>query len=107
MHRPVDAHSPIPIRRQLTEPRKHVIEGGSAPRNQALPSIRALAGFSASIRIRRARHRGSQAEWVPAASPLTAAPSSIPRVPPAPGATRETLRGEKGFRQRVGKGPAG
>jgi hypothetical protein len=31
MHRQVDAHSLIPIRRQLTEPRKHVIEGGSAP----------------------------------------------------------------------------
>lgn len=41
----VDAQSPIPIRRQLTEQRKHVIEGGSAPRNQALPSIRELVGF--------------------------------------------------------------
>ncbi len=41
----VDAHSPIPIRRQLTEQFKHVIEGGGVPRNQALPSIRELAGF--------------------------------------------------------------
>src|SRR5712692_7957262 len=41
----VDAHSPIPIRRQLTEQLKHVIEGGSVPRHQALPSIRELAGF--------------------------------------------------------------
>jgi DNA-binding transcriptional regulator YhcF (GntR family) len=45
MHRQVDAHSPIPIRRQLTAPRKHVIEGGSTPRNQALPSPRELVGF--------------------------------------------------------------
>src|SRR2546427_6671465 len=41
----VDAHSPIPIRRQLTEQLKHVIEGGGVPRDQALPSIRELAGF--------------------------------------------------------------
>jgi GntR family transcriptional regulator len=43
----VDAHSPIPIRRQLTEQLKHVIEGGGVPREQALPSIRQLAGFLA------------------------------------------------------------
>src|SRR4249919_3267757 len=41
----VDAHSPIPIRRQLTEQLKHLIEGGGVPRDQALPSIRELAGF--------------------------------------------------------------
>jgi GntR family transcriptional regulator len=41
----VDAASPIPIRRQLTEQLKHVIEGGGVPRDQALPSIRELAGF--------------------------------------------------------------
>src|SRR5437867_8144571 len=41
----VDAHSPIPIRRQLTEQLRHVIEGGGVPENQALPSIRELAGF--------------------------------------------------------------
>jgi GntR family transcriptional regulator len=41
----VDAHSPIPIRRQLAEQLKHVIEGGGVPRDQALPSIRELAGF--------------------------------------------------------------
>src|SRR5437763_1342020 len=43
----VDAHSPIPIRRQLTEQLKHAIEGGGVPREQALPSIRELAGFLA------------------------------------------------------------
>jgi GntR family transcriptional regulator len=45
MHLRVDEHSPIPIRRQLTEQLKHVIEGGGVPRDQALPSIRELAGF--------------------------------------------------------------
>ena len=39
----VDAHSPIPIRRQLTEQFKYVIEGGGFPRDEALPSIRQLA----------------------------------------------------------------
>src|SRR3989440_1913002 len=41
----VDARSPIPIRRQLTEQLKHAIESGAVPRDQALPSIRELAGF--------------------------------------------------------------
>ena len=41
----IDGHSPIPIRRQLTEQLKHVIEGGGVPQDQALPSIRELAGF--------------------------------------------------------------
>jgi GntR family transcriptional regulator len=41
----VDARSPIPIRRQLAEQLRHVIEGGGVPRDQALPSIRELAGY--------------------------------------------------------------
>ena len=41
----IDGHSPIPIRRQLTEQLKHAIESGGVPRDQALPSIRELAGF--------------------------------------------------------------
>ena len=41
----VDAQSPIPIRRQLTEQLKHVIESGRVPQDQTLPSIRQLAGF--------------------------------------------------------------
>src|SRR3972149_8860460 len=41
----VDDHSPIPIRLQLTEQLKHFIEGGSFSRDQALPSIREVAGF--------------------------------------------------------------
>src|SRR5207249_10831832 len=45
MNLKVDGHSPIPIRRQLMEQLRHVIEGGGVPRDQALPSIRELAGF--------------------------------------------------------------
>jgi GntR family transcriptional regulator len=41
----VNAQSPIPIRRQLTEQFKYFIEGGGFPRDQALPSIRKLAGI--------------------------------------------------------------
>ena len=43
----VDTRSPIPIRRQLTEQLKHVIESGGLLQNQPLPSIRELAGFPA------------------------------------------------------------
>ncbi len=39
----VDTHSPIPIRRQLTEQFKHGIEAGEISHEQALPSIRQLA----------------------------------------------------------------
>ena len=45
MNLQVDARSPIPIRRQLTEQLKHLIEVGGVPADQALPSIRELAGF--------------------------------------------------------------
>src|SRR5213594_4603413 len=45
MNLKVDGHSPIPIRRQLTEQLRHAIEGGGVQRDQALPSIRELAGF--------------------------------------------------------------
>src|SRR4030095_9964689 len=45
MNLKIDGHSPIPIRLQLMEQLRHVIEGGGVPRDQALPSIRELAGF--------------------------------------------------------------
>src|SRR5437870_3355270 len=45
MNLKIDGRSPIPIRRQLTEQLKHVIESGGVARDQALPSIRELAGF--------------------------------------------------------------
>src|SRR5438309_1160430 len=44
----IDGHSPIPIRRQLTEQLKHAIESGGVARDQALPSMRELAGFLGS-----------------------------------------------------------
>src|SRR5512145_3390208 len=47
MNLTIDGHSPIPIRRQLTEQLKHVIERGGVSPDQALPSIRELAGFLA------------------------------------------------------------
>src|SRR6058998_2355459 len=45
MNLKVNGHSPIPIRRQLMEQLRHAIETGGVPRDQALPSIRELAGF--------------------------------------------------------------
>src|SRR2546421_6834441 len=45
MNLKIDGHSPIPIRRQLTEQLKRVIESGGVARDQALTSIRELAGF--------------------------------------------------------------
>ncbi len=47
MNLKIDAHSPIPIRRQLTEQLKHVIESGGVAGGEALPSIRELAGVLA------------------------------------------------------------
>jgi DNA-binding transcriptional regulator YhcF (GntR family) len=41
----IDVRSPIPIRRQLAEQLTRAIEGGGVPPEQALPSIRELAGF--------------------------------------------------------------
>jgi len=38
MHLYVDAHSPIPIRRQLAEQLTHFIESGGFPREQPLPT---------------------------------------------------------------------
>lgn len=41
----MDAHSPIPTRRQLAEQLERFVESGGFPREQTLPSIRELAGF--------------------------------------------------------------
>jgi hypothetical protein len=46
MHLRVDAHSPSPIRRQLTEPLTPVIDGGGVPRDPARPGIREFTGFA-------------------------------------------------------------
>ena len=45
MNLKINGHSPIPIRRQLMEQLRHAIEAGGVARDQALPSIRELAGF--------------------------------------------------------------
>jgi len=45
IHLQLDKQSPIPIRRQLTEQLKHLIEAGRVSADQRLPSIRELAGF--------------------------------------------------------------
>jgi DNA-binding transcriptional regulator YhcF (GntR family) len=38
-------HTAVPIGRQLAEQLKHAIESGGVTRDQALPSIRELAGL--------------------------------------------------------------
>ncbi len=87
MHQQVDTHSPIPIRWQLTAPRNHGTEGGHAPRNPALPSIRELPGLlgtTSNTRV-RAIEDLKRSGCRPLLPPTAAAPSSIPRVPPGPG----------------------
>jgi DNA-binding transcriptional MocR family regulator len=105
VYRPVGTHSPIPIRRQLTEPHKHVTEGRSAPRNQTLPS-RKLVGFlgiSPNTRVHAIEDlkRSGYRQLLP----LTAATSAIPVAPGLRAPPRETLCSENGFRQRVGESP--
>ena len=87
MHQPVDAHSPIPIRRQLTELREHISEGGSDSRTQVLPSPRELVGFlgiTPNTRV-RAIENLKRSGYRPLLPLTVAAPSCIPRVPPDPG----------------------
>jgi len=76
----VDAHSPIPIRWQLTEHLKHVIEGGGGPRDEAHHS-RAGRLSRHQSEHGHARDRGSQAERARAGG--ARACSSPPRCPPA------------------------
>ncbi len=93
----VDEHSPIPMRRQLTEQLKHVIEGGGVPRDPALPSIRELAGFLGINPNTVARAiEESQAERMPAAPPAVRrrlSPRPSGGRPPRQGATRQTATG--------------
>jgi hypothetical protein len=86
MHQLVDTHCPIPIRWQLTAPRNHGTEGGGAPRNPALPSIRELAGLLGTAPNTRVRaiEDLKQSGYRPLLPLTAAAPSSIPRVPPGP-----------------------
>jgi DNA-binding transcriptional MocR family regulator len=87
MHRQVDAQSPIPIRWQLTAPRKHLTGGGSAQRNPALPSIRELVGLlgiNPNTRV-RAIEDLKRSGYRPLLPLTAAATSSIPKGVPGPG----------------------
>jgi hypothetical protein len=55
MTRQPTVHCPRPIRRHLTEPVMHIIEGGGVSRDQARPSIREPTGFLGSDSNRVAR----------------------------------------------------
>jgi hypothetical protein len=61
----VDAHSPIPMRWQLTEQLKHVIEGGGVARDQALPSILGPGSLSGSGDGRGGSPRGRRRGGLP------------------------------------------
>src|SRR5213594_438414 len=91
----VDAHSPIPIRRQLTEQLRHVIEGGGVPEDQALPSIRELAGFLAInpntvARVIEDLKRSGYVEVRPGKGVFVA---PAPPARPSPSRRRDFLRG--------------
>src|SRR5437867_5200492 len=94
--------SPTPIRWQLTEQLKHVIEGGGVPRDQALPSIRELAGFL-GIKpnpVVRAIEDLKRSGYRPLRPRLAAADSwSIPGAPP--GRAGHAGDGEAGGMRRV------
>jgi hypothetical protein len=83
-----DAHSSIPIRREPTEPVKYVVEGGGGPRERALPSGRALAGFLDPNTVTRAIEDLGQSGYRPLAAPsdgrLTPRPWGL-RSPPRRG----------------------
>ena len=86
MHQQVDAHSPIPIRWQLTAPRNDGTEGGRLPRNPALRSTRELVGLLGMNPNTRGRaiEDLKRSGYRPLLPLTAAAPSSIPRVPPGP-----------------------
>src|SRR2546428_1192505 len=88
MNLKVDGHSPIPIRRQLTEQLRHAIEGGGIRRDQALPSIRELAGFLGvnPNTVARAIDDLKRSGYVEArrGKGIFVAPAPPPRPPPPP-----------------------
>ena len=92
----VDAHSPTPIRRQLSEPLTHVSEGGGVPRGPALPYIREFAGFVRTnpSTVARAIEDLKGSGYRPLRPPGIAAPSSISGCPPPRGAPAETVKGK-------------
>src|SRR5256885_13702079 len=84
----VDKQSRIPIRRQLTEQLKHVIESGGVPADQTLPSIRELAGFLGinPNTVARVIEDLKQSGYVEArrGRGVFVAPAVPPRPPPPP-----------------------
>src|SRR5256885_4142177 len=119
-HLQVDKQSPIPIRRQLTEQLKHVTESGGVPPDQALPSIRELAGFlginpntiarviedlKRSGYVEARRGKGVFVATAPPAPPLPQRrPGFLPGgVPPAAG-PRMTAHDVAGGGLRAGRG---
>src|SRR5256885_14858018 len=86
MNLKIDGHSPIPIRRQLTEQLKHVIESGGVARDQALPSIRELAGFLGinANTVARVVEDLKQSGYVEARRGEGVVVAPAPPLPPAP-----------------------
>jgi len=93
----VDAHSPLLIRRPLTEPLTHVIEGLGVPRDQARSSIRELGGFLGSNpnTVARTIEDLKRSGYRPL-RPRPEAPEPLvyPGAPTVKGATRETAKGK-------------
>src|SRR3989441_11298854 len=94
MNLKIDGHSPIPIRRQLTEQLKHVIESGGVARDQALPSIRELAGFLGinTNTVARVIEDLKQSGYVEARRGRGAFGASAPPVRPSPRPRESVLR---------------
>src|SRR2546427_6136291 len=95
MNLKIDGHSPIPIRRQLTEQLKHVIESGGVARDQALPSIRELAGFLGinTNTVARVIEDLKQSGYVEARRGEGAVVAPAPPLPPPPHPPRGVLHG--------------
>src|SRR2546428_8636830 len=112
MNLKIDGHSPIPIRRQLTEQLKHVIESGGVARDQALPSIRELAGFLGinTNTVARVVEDLKQSGYVEARRGEGVFVAPAPPVRPAPhlreGLLQDTVMRAAGLREAA-HGPAG
>ena len=106
MHQRVDAHSPIPIRRQLTEVREHVSEGGSDSRTQALPGPWELVGFLGITPNTREdlKRSGYRPLLPPDGGGALVHPEGAPGPRPP---RRRPCVVTRGFRQRAGKAPRG
>ena len=82
-----DAHSPTPIRRPMAKALTNVIKRGGLPREQALPSIRALADSSGGDpnAVTRAIEDLKRRGYRPLRPrPVALQPLSSPGAPPGP-----------------------